>query len=133
MAALTQEDMLGGLLINPKGASRWQVRLKRCLNSATRKRQESFLIIFIGIPLCYRYYYGKEGAHIMAEVVVSSKYQIVIPAEVRKSLSIKKGQKLQLIVENDGIRLIPTMPLSEMRGFLRGMDTKIERDEEERF
>ncbi len=69
----------------------------------------------------------------MAEVVVSSKYQIVIPAEVRKSLSIKKGQKLQLIVENDGIRLIPTMPLSEMRGFLRGMDTKIERDEEERF
>jgi hypothetical protein len=40
---------------------------------------------------------------------------------------------LQLIVENDGIRLIPTMPLSEMRGFLRGMDTKMERDEEERF
>ena len=69
----------------------------------------------------------------MAEVVVSSKYQIVIPAEVRKSLSIKKGQKLQLIVEDDGIRLIPNIPLSEMRGFLRGMDTKIERDEEERF
>jgi len=69
----------------------------------------------------------------MAEVVVSSKFQIVIPAEVRKSLSIKKGQKLQIIVENDGIRLIPSMPFSEMRGFLRGMSTKIERDEEERF
>ena len=69
----------------------------------------------------------------MAEVVVSSKYQIVIPAEVRKSLNIKKGQKLQLVVEDGGIRLIPNMPFSEMRGFLRGMDTKIERDEEERF
>ena len=69
----------------------------------------------------------------MAEVVVTSKYQIVIPAEVRKSLSIKKGQKLQLIVEDNGIRLIPNMPLSEMRGFLPGIDTKIERDEEERL
>ncbi|MCL6476957.1 MAG: AbrB/MazE/SpoVT family DNA-binding domain-containing protein [Peptococcaceae bacterium] len=69
----------------------------------------------------------------MAEVVVSSKYQIVIPAEIRKSLSIKKGQKLHLIVENGGIRLIPSIPLSEMRGLLRGMDVKIERDEEERF
>jgi len=69
----------------------------------------------------------------MAEAVVFSKYRIVIPAEVRKSLSIKKGQKLQLEFENGGIRLIPNMPLSEMRGFLRGMDTKIERGEEERF
>ncbi|KFD40816.1 AbrB family transcriptional regulator [Peptococcaceae bacterium SCADC1_2_3] len=69
----------------------------------------------------------------MTEIIVSGKYQIVIPAEVRKSFNIKKGQKLQLIVEYDGIKLIPNMPFSEMRGFLRGMDTKIERDEEERF
>ena len=69
----------------------------------------------------------------MAEVVVTSKYQIAIPAEVRKSLSIKKDQKLQLIVEDNSIRLIPNIPFSEMRGFLRGMGTKIERDEEERF
>jgi len=69
----------------------------------------------------------------MAEIIVSGKYQIVIPAEVRKSFNIKKGQKLQLMVEYDGIKLIPNMPFSETRGFLRGMDTKIERDEEERF
>jgi len=69
----------------------------------------------------------------MAEVIVSSKYQIVIPAEVRKSLNIKKGQKLHLVVEDDGIKLIPNIPFSEMRGILRGMDTKIVRDEEERL
>jgi len=69
----------------------------------------------------------------VSEVVVSSKYQIVIPAEVRKSLSIKKGQKLHLIVENGAIRLIPSMPFSEMRGLLHGMDTKTVRDEEDRF
>lgn len=61
------------------------------------------------------------------------KYQIVIAAEVRKSLGIKKGQRLQLLVENGSIKLIPRAPLSEMRGYLRGMDTKVERDEEERF
>jgi AbrB family looped-hinge helix DNA binding protein len=69
----------------------------------------------------------------MAEVVVSSKYQIVLPVEVRKSLGIKKGQRLHLLVENGSIRLIPSRPLPEMRGYLRGMDTNIERDEEERF
>ncbi len=69
----------------------------------------------------------------MCEVVVSSKYQIVIPADVRKTLGIKKGQRLQLVVENGSIKLIPTIPLKEMRGYLRGMDTRIERDEEERF
>ncbi|MEW6192446.1 MAG: AbrB/MazE/SpoVT family DNA-binding domain-containing protein [Bacillota bacterium] len=68
----------------------------------------------------------------MAEVIVSSKYQIVIPAEVRKSLGIKKGQRLQLLVENGNIKLIPRVPLLEMRGCLRGMDTRVERDEEER-
>jgi AbrB family looped-hinge helix DNA binding protein len=69
----------------------------------------------------------------MAEVVVSSKYQIVLPVEIRKSLGIKKGQRLHLLVENGSIRLIPSRPLPEMRGYLRGMDTNIERDEEERF
>jgi hypothetical protein len=43
------------------------------------------------------------------------------------------GQRLQLLVENGSIKLIPRAPLSEMRGYLRGMDTKVERDEEERF
>jgi len=69
----------------------------------------------------------------MAEVIVSSKYQIVLPAEIRKNLGIEKGQRLHVLVENGSIRLIPSRPLSEMRGFLRGMDTNIERDEEERF
>jgi len=69
----------------------------------------------------------------MPEVVVSSKYQIVLPAEVRRLLGIKKGQRLHVILEEGSIRLIPSRPLSEMRGFLKGMDTNVERDEEERF
>jgi len=69
----------------------------------------------------------------MADVIVSSKYQIVIPAAVRKSLGIKKGQRLHLVIENGSIKLVPSVRLPEMRGCLRGMGTNMERDEEERF
>ncbi|MFZ5901033.1 AbrB/MazE/SpoVT family DNA-binding domain-containing protein [Desulforudis sp. DRI-14] len=69
----------------------------------------------------------------MPQVTVSSKYQIAIPVAIRKRLGIKKGQKLHLIVEDGGMRLIPDYSLSQMRGFLAGMDTTVERDEEERF
>jgi AbrB family looped-hinge helix DNA binding protein len=69
----------------------------------------------------------------MSKVRVSSKYQIVIPQEVRKLLNIQKGQELQVIVENDVLTLIPEQPLAKMRGFLRGMDTTFERDEGERL
>ncbi|MDQ7792154.1 MAG: AbrB/MazE/SpoVT family DNA-binding domain-containing protein [Desulforudis sp.] len=69
----------------------------------------------------------------MSEVRVSSKYQIVIPRDARRILKIKKGQRLQVLVQNGAITLIPEKPLSEMRGFLRGMDTTIERDEDERL
>lgn len=69
----------------------------------------------------------------MAEVVVSSKYQIVLPREVRNFLGIKKGQKLHVIVDEGGIRLVPARPLNELRGFLKGMDVSVERDEEDRI
>ncbi|MBU4533510.1 MAG: AbrB/MazE/SpoVT family DNA-binding domain-containing protein [Eubacteriales bacterium] len=69
----------------------------------------------------------------MSEVRVSSKYQIVIPRDARRILKIEKGQRLQVLVQNGAITLIPEKPLSEMRGFLRRMDTTIERDEDERL
>jgi AbrB family looped-hinge helix DNA binding protein len=69
----------------------------------------------------------------MPQVRVSSKYQIVIPREARTLLNIEKGQKLQVIVENGVLTLIPEQPLAKMRGFLPGMDTYVERDEDERL
>lgn len=69
----------------------------------------------------------------MAEVVVSSKYQIVLPREIRNLLGIKKGQRLHIIAEEGGIRLVPARPLNELRGFLKGMEAGVERDEEDRL
>lgn len=64
----------------------------------------------------------------MDTVTVSPKYQVVIPREVRESLGIKSGQKVQVIRYEDRIELIPVKPAREMRGFLKGIDTAVERE-----
>ena len=64
----------------------------------------------------------------METVTVSSKYQVVIPRPIRKSLGIKPGQKLQVIQYEGRIELIPIKPVREARGFLKGIDTTIERE-----
>ena len=63
----------------------------------------------------------------METVIVSSKYQIVIPRAIRKSLGIKPGQKIQLLQYQNRIELIPLKDIKEMRGFLKGIDTTVER------
>ncbi len=64
----------------------------------------------------------------MTTVTVSPKYQVVIPKDVRESMEIKPGQKLQMLVYKDRIELIPLRPIEEFRGFLKGIDTTVERD-----
>ena len=69
----------------------------------------------------------------MSEVTLSSKYQIVIPREVREKMNLKPGQKI-VVIEKDGVvHLIPQRPMKEMRGFVKGVDTHKLRDEEDRF
>lgn len=43
----------------------------------------------------------------MPETTISSKYQVVIPKEVRHKLNIKKGQRLQVYPLGDSIVLTP--------------------------
>ena len=66
----------------------------------------------------------------MDQVTVSPKYQVVIPAKVRRSLGIKPGQKVQVIQYEGRIELIPVVPLKKAKGFLRGIDTEIKREAE---
>jgi len=69
----------------------------------------------------------------VSEVSLSQKYQIVIPKEVRDRLNLKKGQKMQIIVREGLINLVPDRPLKDLRGFIRGMDRSGIREEEERL
>jgi AbrB family looped-hinge helix DNA binding protein len=64
----------------------------------------------------------------MAAVTVSPKYQVVIPKEIRKRLGLLPGQKIQLVVYGDRIELIPIMPAKRIRGFLKGIDTRVPRE-----
>jgi AbrB family looped-hinge helix DNA binding protein len=69
----------------------------------------------------------------MGVVTVSSKYQIVIPQDVREKMELKPGQKI-VVIEKDGvIHLIPQKSMKEMRGFVKGIDTSKLRNEEDRF
>ncbi len=66
----------------------------------------------------------------MTAVTVSPKYQVVIPKEVRESLGIYSGQKIQVLTYQNRIELIPIKPMKKMRGFLKGINTKVLRDKD---
>lgn len=69
----------------------------------------------------------------MTQTVVSSKYQIVIPKEVRQKLDLEKGQILQVVARNGVITLVPDRPLAELRGFVKGIDDSELRDKDDRL
>ena len=64
----------------------------------------------------------------METVTVSPKFQVVIPKEIRESLKLAPGQKIQALLYDNRIELIPVRPVKKMRGFLKGIDTGIDRD-----
>ncbi|TXL19224.1 hypothetical protein BMR03_09465 [Methylococcaceae bacterium HT2] len=66
----------------------------------------------------------------MRAVTVSPKFQVVIPKDVRESMGIISGQKIQMLTYCNRIELIPIRPMSEMKGFLKGIDTEVPRDKD---
>ena len=61
-------------------------------------------------------------------VTVSPKFQVVIPRAVREALGIKPGQKVQVVHYDNRVELIPLKPVKRTRGFLKGIDTAVERE-----
>ncbi len=66
----------------------------------------------------------------MEIVTVSSDFHIEIPRTVRESLGIQPGQRIQVLLYDNRIEFIPVKPISQMRGFLQGINTTIERDKD---
>ncbi len=60
----------------------------------------------------------------MQTVTVSPKYQVVIPKNVREAMRLRPGQKLQVIEYEGRIELIPDRDISELKGFLKGINTE---------
>ena len=65
----------------------------------------------------------------MSIVTVSSKFQIVIPEDIRKKMAITKSQKLVVLEKDGAIQILPIKPIKQTRGFAKGLDTFNLRDE----
>lgn len=64
----------------------------------------------------------------METVVVSPKFQIVIPRAIRDAAGIQPGQKIQVMLYGDRIVLVPFRRMRQMRGFLKRIDTSVDRE-----
>jgi len=64
----------------------------------------------------------------MEAVKISPKYQVVIPKKIRESLGLAPGQKVQMVAYGDRIEMIPVKRISDMKGFLKGIETTVERE-----
>nr|VFK41317.1 MAG: looped-hinge helix DNA binding domain-containing protein, AbrB family [Candidatus Kentron sp. SD]VFK47274.1 MAG: looped-hinge helix DNA binding domain-containing protein, AbrB family [Candidatus Kentron sp. SD]VFK80071.1 MAG: looped-hinge helix DNA binding domain-containing protein, AbrB family [Candidatus Kentron sp. SD] len=66
----------------------------------------------------------------MQTVTVSPKYQVVIPRPVRDHLSLRPGQKMQVVEYRGRIELTPERDITELRGFVKGIDTDFQREKD---
>ena len=64
----------------------------------------------------------------MEKVKISPKYQVVIPKSIREALELRPGQMVQVIAHGGRIEMVPVRSMREMRGFLAGIDTTVERE-----
>ena len=64
----------------------------------------------------------------MERVKISPKFQVVVPRPVRDSVDITPGQRLQVVRYGDRMAFVPVREIGEMRGFLAGIDTRLERE-----
>ncbi len=64
----------------------------------------------------------------MHRVTVSPKFQVVIPRPVREHLQLRPGQKMQVIEHSGRVELIPERDISELRGFVKGINTDVVRE-----
>jgi AbrB family looped-hinge helix DNA binding protein len=67
----------------------------------------------------------------MHAVTISSKYQVLIPREVRQQFGLKPGQKVVFIAHKKSLRIIIVPPIEEAEGFLAGIDTDVQREEKD--
>ena len=66
----------------------------------------------------------------MQAVTVSPKFQVVIPRAVRDSMHLRPGQKMQVVEYDERIELVPERDITELRGFLKGINTKFKREKD---
>jgi len=67
----------------------------------------------------------------MHTATISSKYQVVIPREIREKFKLKPGQKIMFIPYNKTLRVVIVPPIEQARGLLKGIGADVQREEED--
>lgn len=63
-------------------------------------------------------------------VTISSRFLVRIPREIVDNMTLIPGQKMQVFQYEDRIELIPVKRITAMRGFLKGINTNIDRNDD---
>lgn len=66
----------------------------------------------------------------MTTVSVSTKFQIVIPKEIREMINLNSGTRIEIVPYDNRIELIPIKPIKELKGSLKGMNTTVTREKD---
>lgn len=60
----------------------------------------------------------------MQSVLMSTKGQVIIPANIRKKYGLKRGERLVFIEEKDHIKIMPRTRLTDLCGSVK-LDMKV--------
>jgi AbrB family looped-hinge helix DNA binding protein len=66
----------------------------------------------------------------MNTVTVSSKFQVVIPKEIREDVGLKVGTVMEVITYGTRIEFVPIQPIKNLKGLFKGLNTDIEREDD---
>jgi AbrB family looped-hinge helix DNA binding protein len=66
----------------------------------------------------------------MNTVTVSSKFQVVIPKEIREDVGLKVGTVMQVITYGTRIEFVPIQPIKNLKGIFKGLNTDIDREDD---
>lgn len=66
----------------------------------------------------------------MSRVEVTPDYRIPIPEEVREAMGIRPGNRFDVFRCGERIEIVPVKEMPAFRGFAKGIDTAVERDED---
>lgn len=67
----------------------------------------------------------------MYPVTISTKYQVVIPREVREQFGLKPGQKVMFIPYNSTLRLVVVPSIDKARGMFKRLTSEGIREEKD--
>ena len=66
----------------------------------------------------------------MAIVTISPKFQVVIPREIRESLGLVAGQKMQALEYEGRVEFIPLRSARQLRGLMKGVEAPFVREDD---